>query len=325
LKAAFAKRRGLMLLTMEHQVRIHEIPWYTPIEEEVKKAGGVVKKSLQTLREVVKMALEGFPETMLPNKLIQTLRDLAKGAKLDVTFVEEMPVDIFQGKFSPKFTSASTIAARLLRGTLYETYYRLADDYKMLREKVGNNGRADDSKKPRKKVENTYSLVAACACRAGLSKNWSYGSCGETGTVVEQQQIITTHNLASLFTALDINDFNWSGMAQRCATCVYRTLAVAADADGHERLMHTKNAAYAWRQLIFFMSVVDLGPGNHQQSEVVGAVIQRLHQKVTEKTKSLGAKIERHLVSPLMEAMAGQPPKQPFLGWTSCGQHWFWE
>jgi len=309
LKAAFAKRRGLMLLTMEHQVRIHEIPWYTPIEEEVKKAGGGVKKSLQTLREVVKMALEGFPETMLPNKLIQTLRDLAKGAKLDVTFVEEMPVDIFQGKFSPKFTSASTIAARLLQGTLYETYYGLADDYKMLR----------------KKVDNTYSLVATCACRAGLSKNWSYGSCGETGTVVEQQQVITTHNLASLFTALDINDFNWSGMAQRCATCVYRTLAVAADAGGHERLMHTKNAAYAWRQLIFFMSVVDLGPGKHQQSEVVGAVVQGLQQKVTEKTKALGAKIEKHLVSPLMEAIAGQPPKQPFLGWTSRGQHWFWE
>lgn len=77
---------------------------------------------------------------------------------------------------------------------------------------------------------------------------------------MEQQLVLTTHNLASLFTALQVNDFNLSKMAQRCATWVFRTLAVAADAGsvwgGHERLMHTKNAAYAWRQLLFFVSMI---------------------------------------------------------------------
>lgn len=306
LKAAFAKRRGLMLLTTEHQVRIHEIPWYTPIEQEIKKAGGAVERSLQTLREVVKMALEGFPETMLPNKLIQTLRDLAKGAKLDLDFVEEMPVDIFQGKFSPKFTSASAIAAQLLQGTLYETYYGLADDYKMLSSGVGKN----------------YSLVATCARRAGLRKDWSYGSCGETGTVVEQQLVLTTHNLASLFTALQVNDFNLSNMALRCTTWVYRTLAVAAGAGSHERLMHTKNAAYAWRQLLFFVSMIGQVQ-KEQQDEVLSAVFSGLRKKDS-KCKSLNAKIEKHLISSLEKAIAGEPPKQPFLGWTSQRQHWFW-
>merc|ERR1712232_1356736 len=142
----------------------------------------------------------------------------------------------------------------------------------------------------------------------GLRKTWQYGSCGETGTVVEQQLILTTHNLASLFTALHLNDFNLSKMAQRCATYVYRTLAVAADAQGHERLTHTKNAAYAWRQLLFFVSIIGQVQEEQHQGEVVAAVVSTLQQNDTEKHKSLNAKIKKHLISSLEEAIAGQAP-----------------
>mmetsp|Transcript_104030 Transcript_104030/g.164261 ORF Transcript_104030/g.164261 Transcript_104030/m.164261 type:complete len:767 (+) Transcript_104030:63-2363(+) len=312
LKASFAKRRGLMLLTMEHQVRIDEIPWYKPIEFEVNKAGGTVEKSLQTLREVVKMAFEGFPQTILPNKLIQTLRELAKSAKLDIQFVEEMPVDIFQGQFSPKFTSVSCLSAHLLQGTLYETYYGLADDFQQLI--LG--------------VDKTYSLVSTCARRAGLQSNWSHGGCAETGTVVEQQLLLTTHNLASLFSALSLEDLDFPSIVHRCATYIYRTLAVAADAVlTRERLTHTKNAAYAWRQLIFFISMIGHSRGKGQPEqivEVITAACSALQPEPSEKHKSLNERIAKHLISPLWQALGGKSPQEPFLGWTRR-EHWFWE
>lgn len=312
LKASFAKRRGLMLLTMEHQVRIDEIPWHKPIEFEVNKAGGTVEKSLQTLREVVKMAFEGFPQTILPNKLIQTLRELVKSAKLDVQFVEEMPVDIFQGQFSPKFTSVSCLSAHLLQGTLYETYYGLADDFQQLI----------------RGVDKTYSLVSTCARRAGLQSNWRYGGCAETGTVVEQQLLLTTHNLAPLFSALSLEDLDFPGIVHRCATYIYRTLAVAADAGkSQERLTHTKNAAYAWRQLIFFISMIGHSRGKGQPEQIVDvitAACSALQPEPSEKHKNLNERIAKHLISPLWQALDGKSPQEPFLGWTRS-EHWFWK
>jgi len=83
--------------------------------------------------------------------------------------------------------------------------------------------------------------------------------------VIEQQQIITTHNLAVLFDQLDLVEsleHDLDDMARRCFTWICRRQQAKCD-QWHGRLIMLKNTAYAWRQMIFFLSLI---PQRHVQS-----------------------------------------------------------
>ena len=84
--------------------------------------------------------------------------------------------------------------------------------------------------------------------------------------VIEQQQILTTQNLAQLFSL-----FNWKNNARveleaavvNCFTwiCKRQQLKIS---NYHAKLVMVKNTAYAWRQLIFFLSQLE----GERQTEV---------------------------------------------------------
>ena len=185
---AFRRRRSLLLLNLESQVKLGELPWVRAIEPF--RQGGLSgqEQARQTLEQVVTVAVTAFPEQILPNKLLQEVRALADAAGLKLPIVDELAADIFMGDFSEKFVRAAQVAARLLTGTLYERYYGVPFD---------RVRQIDDVKASRYGTATSPTSACLCVELAGQGPRWPVG-CPER-TIIEQQQILTTHNLAVLF------------------------------------------------------------------------------------------------------------------------------
>ena len=250
---AFRRRRSLLLLNLEKQIQIEELPWVASIDRFRSKDLSGRELAKQTLHEVTLLALTSFPYAILPNKLLQELRALATGADLAIPLVDEVAADIFMGEFSPKFLEAARWAADLLQGSLYAAYYGI--DYatiRLLTERTGT--------KPRPRWDPIRAapgdFVQLCAARAGVPLGtWDPAT---NGMIIEQQQILTTHNLAALFVALELSDAlrdQLAHIAKHCFRWICRRQQMKIDTR-HGRLTMVKNTAYAWRQMIFFLSLL---------------------------------------------------------------------
>ena len=120
---AFRHRRSLLLLNLEKQVQIEELPWVAAIDRFRDKDLSSRQLAAQALEEVTLLTITSFPHAILPNKLLQELRALAKSAELDIPLVDEVAADIFMGHFSGKFVEAAKRTTNLIEGSLYATYY----------------------------------------------------------------------------------------------------------------------------------------------------------------------------------------------------------
>src|SRR5262249_45215034 len=77
--------------------------------------------------------------------------------------------------------------------------------------------------------------------------------------IIEQSQILTTHNLAVLFDALALPASlapSLRRLAESCFRWTVRQLRIPARS-GHETLIRLKNTAYAWRQMVFYLSFLE--------------------------------------------------------------------
>ena len=114
---AFRARRSLLLLDLQHQVRMTELPWVQALRP-YREAGDETREEAQaTLRRLGELALDGFPATLLPNPLVRELAALSRETGADLPWVEELAADIFMGRFSPKFPRAARLAGELLAGS----------------------------------------------------------------------------------------------------------------------------------------------------------------------------------------------------------------
>ncbi|MFJ2744844.1 hypothetical protein ACIO3O_34890 [Streptomyces sp. NPDC087440] len=243
---AFRNRRSLLLLNLAHQVRVDELPWVRAVAAHRSPDADA---ALDALRELAGTAVRAFPGTILPNPLVRELSVLARQAELDAPLVEELAADIFMGTFSPKFLKAAQVAAELLEGSLYARYYGI--DYAALREPPV--ARPDKGSRPGRKTPRTApDFAALCATRAGGgAHSWSVAA---NGKVIEQAQILTTHNLATLVHRVGVRPGEgWDALALRCFTTVCR---LTARVQGSPWPLPTvKDAAYAWRQMLFHLSL----------------------------------------------------------------------
>ena len=113
---AFRRRRSLLLLNLESQARLEELPWVRAIDPYRRSDRGGQEQARQTLEQVVGQAITAFPHQILPNKLLQEIRALAETAGLKVPLVDEVAADIFMGDFSEKFVRAAKKAGEVLGG-----------------------------------------------------------------------------------------------------------------------------------------------------------------------------------------------------------------
>lgn len=253
---AFRRRRSLLLLNLESQVRLEELPWIAAIEPLRVKTATTKAATRAALDEVATLAITAFPHAILPNKLLQELRALVNDAELDLPLVDELAADIFMGQFTPKFAAAAQLAADLLENSLYTRYFGI--DWNQVRalpkdgKQAGKGIFAWFSQQPLK----TDPLAELCAARAKVPLGtWKPAT---NGMILEQQQIITTQNLAGIFVRLELSSKLQSKlpeMADHCLQWVVHRLNVKT-ADWHSRLIAVKNCAYAWRQMIFYLSLI---------------------------------------------------------------------
>ncbi|MEW2134879.1 hypothetical protein [Streptomyces sp. NPDC005435] len=314
---AFRSRRSLLLLNLERQVRVEELPWVRAVSGQRSAAVGTPddEGALGVLRQLGELAVQAFPGTILPNPLVREFSVLARQCDLGAPFVEELAADIFMGTFSPKFLKAARIAGELLGGTLYERYYGI--DYAAIRNlAVIESGTA---------LTRSYGAPTSpgfarmCAERAGTAqRSWSAAA---NGTVIEQAQILTTHNLATLVHRVGIAPQpGWADLAHRCFATVCR---LTARAHHNPRPLGTiKDAAYAWRQLLFHLS---LCPPAEQR---------RLIADLSEETTRHPTHVTTRLAPALRgltliaeggtfgtDGTADDGRARRFLGW-STGGHW---
>ena len=193
------------------------------------------------------------------------------------------------GEFSDKFRAAALTADRMLRGSLYDRYYHI--DYAgvaPLLEQPGSQGKM-----------SAFSQL--CLQRSGQKQRVGSPACN--GMVIEQAQILTTHNLAALVQIGVTPAKPWDVLAVEALEQVGVHLRSAARL---QRLVSVKNAAYAWRQAIFFLSL----------TESVGAVL------AIARDAHAGSPVMTTLLAELAACVNGDLTR-PFLGWSS-ERHWIW-
>lgn len=247
---AFRKRRSLLLLNLQSQVRLSELPWVAAIAEFRIESKDQRARARLTLEQLLALAFTAFPHIILPNKLLQEIRALVERAGLALPIVDEVAADIFMGQFTEKYLRAAQLAAPLLTGSLYETYYGLA--YEKVR-------RIDDVQSARSGgAATSRAFLQLCCQLAGEPVDARGGSVASNGRILEQAQILTTHNLAPLFDRLGLTktlEPQLPELARRCFSWICRQLQLPIK-DWRPRLHNVKNCAYAWRQMLFFLSLV---------------------------------------------------------------------
>jgi len=250
---AFRRRRSLLLLNLEKQIQIKELPWVQAINRFRKEDLSGAESARQTMEELSFLAVTSFPHAILPNKLIQELRALAKAAGLSIPLVDELAADIFMGEFSPKFAESAKLTAELLEHSLYAVYYGI--DCAKIR-KMKARGEQTQKWFPWNSTgKEPDDFAGICSERAGVDLGqWSAAA---NGMIIEQEQILTTHNLAALFAGLELErslQGQFGDLAKRCFKWVCRRQQMKTD-EYHARLIMLKNTAYAWRQMIFFLAL----------------------------------------------------------------------
>ncbi|OKI00965.1 hypothetical protein A6A06_18945 [Streptomyces sp. CB02923] len=314
---AFRHRRSLLLVNLQRQVRVDELPWVRAVAEQ--RAPAAVRPPARTaLRQLGELAVQGFPATILPNPLVRELGVLARQAELDAPLVEELAADIFMGTFTPKFLAAAQVAGELLGGTLYERYYSI--DYAAVQHLAIIE--PDGTPSHRYAARTSPGFARLCTERAGTGGPEPSWSVAANGAVIEQAQILTTHNLATLVHRVGIApEPGWPDLARRCFAAVCR---LTARVHGNPRPLATvKEAAYAWRQMVFHLSLCT----PDEQRHVIGG----LEAQTARRPGHVAARLEPALAGLRFVADGGafdtdgttdNGRTRCFLGWATAGGHW---
>jgi len=322
---AFRARRSLLLLNLEHQVRIDELPWVAAVAPYRRGGGAVRSRAAAAVTRVAQLALQSFPATVMPNPLVRELAALSREADLDLPWVEELAADIFMGTFSAKFLAAAKLAATLLRGSLYQRYYGIDADAILS---------LPGASQERWGVKTSAEFDELCWRRAGIPKRgWSVAA---NGMVIEQAQVLTTHNLAVVAGPLGVvPDGGWGSLARASLRAVLRFVE---QVHGNPRPLSTiKNAAYAWRQMLFYLSMVGEAeqPGfvawaeqevasqpHHVRMRLAPALVGLAHVVAGGSFGEDGSVVDgAGSVGPAAWAADAGPTPRRFLGW-SVGEHW---
>ncbi len=320
--AAFRRRRSLLLLNLEHQVRFGELPWITALEKFLADGQDTATIGRQALTQVAFLAVTGFPQTLIPNPLISEMSTLAAEAGLTLPLVEEVAADIFMGTFTEKWAHAAAVAASSLEGTLYARYYDLPSPLAWVGPRGGRH--PDVTRRWGKKTAEKF--AALCAVRSAEARTGSGpGSrAAVNGTVIEQGQILTSGNLAVLVDSLGLRD-RVAALAPELAGRAFAWLVRSLRWQGslQAQLQAVKNAAYAWRQAIYFLSLCE-APA---QAEAIARLRDQVQAVGGELPPGLGSAIDglAYVVAGGRFDASGRAPGRGggrrFLGW-SGGPHW---
>lgn len=290
---AFRRRRSVLLLDLSSQVRVEELPWFAALHAQRRQGAKARQLAREAMVELTLLYLTRFAHTLLPNPLIVELGGLAAIAELKLPLCAELAADLFRGSFSKTWTVAAKDTVRLLAGSVYARYYDLP-------ERVPGQ------------------LVRWCTARAGdVGPGARWGShAARAGAIIEQGQIVTSHNLASIVQRLEIGPTVAPlapDLAQRVLGWALEQLA-SLPADRRGQLLGIKNTAYAWRQGVFLLSLLEPSEAR--------AIVAALRGRVVGATAGEAYRGLRHVLDGgRFDAQGRAPGGRRLLGWCA-GRHW---
>lgn len=260
-----------------------------------------VAPQLASVRRVVDVALCTWPGALLPDALLRELRVLAERAGMHLPIVDAIAADTFQGELGEPFLRAAQRAARFLDGTLYATYYDLP---------VARLASLDDVAPSRWGTPISPGFTSLCLARAGVTS--PFGTAAHNAIILEQAQILTTHNLAVLVGGLGMSPkvaARLPALARRCWHDVVEDLQRG----------EIERAACAWRQMIFFASIMP--------SAARGDFIRWTGEQMREAPAAFRARFAPAYAGLCLAATGitpgshTEPEARVFLGW-SPDPHW---
>lgn len=312
---AFRRRRSLLLLNLERQVAFDELPWIAVLAPLRRVDDEAAASARTTLVQTAALTVRAFPQTIVPNTLLREFGALAKAAGTPCDFVEELAADIFMGRFSATFLRATERAIRSLPGdSLYANYYAI--DAATASRVVDLARKSGAGKRP-----TADGLAELCAQRAGASLGtWAPAI---NGTVIEQQQILSTHNLALMF-----GEFGLAGLLQAdlpsLATTTFDWICARLERlppGWHARLVVVKKCAYAWRQMLFYLSHIDAPARADTIAAILATFASRQPSFVSRFRPALRGLQRAAAGEMLPQQQIGADGSRVFLGWTA-GRHW---
>lgn len=296
---AFRSRRSLLLLRFESQIAIEELPWMLPLLKLVVTPGSE-EPCKRALSRLAKLTLWNFPQTLVPNKLVQELIILAKAANFHVPFVQELAADIFQHGVSPRFHEAAVMTSEFCMSSLYGRYFNLEpvleeSDFTDMFHSLAQDLKWDDG--------------------SGAS-----GFVAQNGCKIEACQIYTTHNIVPLLQLAGFNVADLFNLATRCFRHVIKMLSFPEQCPSWKvRLQRVKDAAVAWRQMIIYLShVPDAGAVSEWMLMARGLFSSALDDGFKRRFAPA--------IEGLQSAINGEPrephEQRRFTGWTPVTNHW---
>lgn len=275
---AFQNRRSVLLLNYQTQVQVTALPWYQALTATSETSGSARVRLLRQANTLTKHAIESFPGTVLPNPFLRVIAELYRQADLPLPVTYELAADIFMGGFSKTFVTAARLAHEYVAAGLYGRYYGL-----------GEQAPADQ----KTFAEETYR-------RAGIDTYSRWSSVAVAGSVIEQAQILTTQNLAIVTHAGVTIDWETAATTAFTRTVLPELLA----AQQPRGLRQRKNAAYAWRQVLFYLTMA----GTNATDRFLETA-----RRATDRTR-IGAPAQT-LLDDLERSHRGQAVMKPFTGW----------
>jgi len=289
---AFRRRRSLLLLDLQQQVRPEELPWVAATMSRRRATSATRDVARDVLLRLADEAVTHWPGAILPNPLVAELSTLASAADVAVPLVEEIAADIFMGRFSAKYAAAFALAEPSLRGSLYARYYRMD---------------AAAVSRALRSVAPARAFSELCTARAATPGHFWCTVCN--GMVVEQAQILTTHNLASLVTIGLAPRDGWLSAAEGAYAHAAGLLTrLNGNRQPHRML---KDVSYAWRQMVFYVAQLD----DAGQSAFLGRAAADAHAR---------PEFTRARLATLLEGLARPGTRPPLVGW-GHGRHWLLE
>jgi hypothetical protein len=155
-----------------------------------------------------------------------------------------------------------------------------------------------------------------CRERARLPEGGSWVA--RNGMVIEQAQILTSHNLATLVHPIGVEPtVTWATLARRGFAGVCRLVGQVHN--NPQPLSTIKDAAFAWRQTVFFMALCGL----EDQISVMAWIQDEARRQPDHAARRLAPVVAglRHVLVGGSLDDGSAPTARRFLGWSANG-HW---
>ena len=220
---SFKNMRSLLLLNLESQLKINEIPQYNVLCKVYKRDKS--SNSLILSKLLLSYYTEWFPGDIMPNRVVKMFYNLLKSEDKNLGLCEEIACDIFQRRFGEKYDTSLNIAKKNMINTLYSEYFELDTMYK--------------------NPQNLTNL--SLTLKEKYYGNGDFRWTNSNGQQIHASMVLTTHNLTQLDRFIDNLD-----VLKVLRNITYKLLSLLGN--NTIQSLECSQIGHCWRNFMYYAS-----------------------------------------------------------------------